>query len=174
MDHVAGGRGGLSVQLDLRLVDPAGNVLSELHRDNDPTTLQCAQLFQGALLAVAFSSAVKDTGGTSRSVSAGSAGTSPEIAFGTGTTPAAFTDYVIQTNAGTGSPASATVNAISSNTFTVTALWTNGTGSTVTVSELALYITVATYTFCITHDVFTGQSVANGVSASATLTFTWS
>jgi len=164
-------KGTVKVSLSLKCYDKDGKLTSDLSDSYDQTGAQWAQAFQEAILALAVT--MKDTSATNRSIVAGSAGSSPKIAFGTGTTASSFSDYSIQTQVASGSPVNATANALSGNTFTVTATWTNNTGGTVSVSELALYVTIATFTFCLTHDVFTGQNVSNGGQASATLTFTF-
>jgi hypothetical protein len=118
--------------------------------------------------------AMLDTGGTARTVAAGSAGTVPQIAFGIGVTAAAFADNKIQTTAGAASDIiAAIVNALSGNTFTVTATWTNTTAGVIAITELAMYITIATFVFALTHDVFAGQNVSPSGTAAATLTFTF-
>ena len=165
--------GGLRVSARLDVLDGRGRLVSSVWRPYDMTLKQCAQIFQLNVAGIAGPLTVTDTSNTGRSVSAGSSITATQIAFGTGTTPAAFTDYTIQTQVASGSPVTATVNGLSSNTFTITASWSNSTGSSVTVSELACYLTIGGHTFAITHDVFTGQAVANGQSGLATLTFTW-
>jgi hypothetical protein len=168
----------LSVKVDLVCKDADGNVTSAYTNERDQTLLQLAQFTQAALMGVTTGLSFKDTSGTSHTQTAAVLAGTPTIAFGTGTTASTFSDYTIQTAAGGTNPVTATVNAISSNTFTVTATWSNTTGSTVAISELAMYVTTtqgmsSESTFALTHDVFSGQSVLNGGSALATLTFTW-
>jgi hypothetical protein len=166
---------GISVKLDLILRDQDGNVTGEYHCEHDMTLKQLAQGIQEALMAVTLGAgAMLDTGGVTRTVAAGSAGTLPTIHFGIGTTAAAFADNKIQTTAGAAPDIiTAVVNALSANTFTVTATWTNTTAGTIAISELAMEVTIATFIFAITHDVFTGQNVSASGTAAATLTFTF-
>lgn len=169
---------GIRVRLDLVVTNPDGGTHT-VTKEYDMTLLQLAQFIQTGLMGVSTGLSFKDTTGTAHSQTAQVLAGTPTIAFGTGVTAATFADYVIQTQVASGSPVAATVTAISSNTFTVTATWTNGTGLTVSVSELAMYVTTtagmsAEATFALTHDVFTGQAVSNGGTAAATLTFTFS
>lgn len=141
----------------------------------------CTQAFalftQNNMLATAES--IKDTGNTSRSLSANSACSAPTIVAGTGTTAAAVTDVSLQTQQGgsSGSQA-ATINAYSgagtSGSYTVTATITNTSGGTVAYAEVGLTIVSATFTFLIAHDVFSALSVSNNGTLAVTYTFTFS
>jgi hypothetical protein len=165
---------GISVKLDLILRDQDGKVTGEYHCEHDMTLKQLAQAIQEAIMASTVSGTMLDTGGVARTVAAGSAGTAPAIHFGIGVTAAAFADNKIQTTAGAATDApAATITALSANTFTVTATWTNSTAGTIAISELAMEVTIATFIFAITHDVFAGQNVSASGTAAATLTFTF-
>jgi hypothetical protein len=177
-----GGAGRIGVRLDLVVRDGEGNITSTFSKDSDMTLLQSAQFFIVSQMGVTGLS-FKDTSATAHSQTAQVLAGTPTIEFGTGSTAATWSDYVIQTAAGGTNPVTATVSAITANstngTFTVTATWTNTTGSTVTISELALYVTTtagmsSNSTFALTHDVFTGQAVSATGTAAATLTFTFS
>ena len=159
--------------------DRTGERLSVLNIP-DITVFQLSQFIQSSFLAV-FASSLKETGGTTQADNSALAANTPQIAFGTGTTAAAYADYAIQTQVSSGSPVSASSSAASSgaNTWTITATWNNTTGSSATVSELALYVTstagvTTNKTYALTHDEFTGTAVSNGGSGAATLTFTMS
>ena len=172
-------RSGVRVKQELRIYsgpDATGELVWSGHREMDMTLQQFAQMVQEAGMALAVT--MTDTAGTAVAVAAGSAGTAPQIAFGSGTTAAAWSDHVIEVLATGTNPVSAVINAVSagstSGTFTVTATWSNASGGNITISELAMYITIAANTYAYTHDVFTGQVVSNGGSAAATLTFTFS
>jgi hypothetical protein len=121
---------------------------------------------------------ITDVTNTGRSISANSASTAIYINAGTGTTAAAFTDYKLTTTSSTynsnGSYSQAgTVNAISSNTFTITATITNNSGSTIAYSEVGLSNTAATYQFLLSHDVFTALNVSNNGTLAVTYTLTF-
>jgi len=169
----------LTVTLDLVIRDERGVETGRLHRPADITLLQLAQFTQAALMGVVSGLSFKDTAGTSHAQTAAVTAGTPQIAFGIGSTAAAFTDFKIQTTAGASSDViAATVTAIASNTFTVTATWTNTTAGTISISELAMYVTTtagmaSNSTFALSHDVFTGQGVSANGTAAATLTFTW-
>lgn len=178
--------GGIHVCLALEVYEGAngtGRLLSKLVKENDITLFQLSQFFQSSYLAVNASS-IKEVGGTTQAVTGAITANTPAIQFGTGTTAAAYADFAIQTvvsQTGGATPIAASSSAATSgaNTWTVTATWNNNTGGSVTVSELALYVTstagvAANKTYCLTHDVFTGTAVSNGGSAAATLTFTMS
>lgn len=169
---------GLEVKLELVCYDAEGKETSRLCKDADMTLLQIAQFIQAGLMGVSTGLSFKDIAGTSHSQTAQVLAGTPTIEFGTGVTAATFTDFQIQTAAGGTNPVTATVTTISSNTFTVTGTWTNSTGSNVTISELAMYVTTTAGmgtngTFALTHDVFSGQTVSNGGTAAATLTWTF-
>lgn len=176
-----GGR--VHVKLELLLRDAKGKVCGGGILEYDLTVLQSAQFFVSNQLGVASGLSFKDTSGTSHAQTAQVLSGTPQIEFGTGSTSATWSDFAIQTAAGGTNPVTGTVSAITpggtSGTFTVTGTWTNSTGSSVTISELALYVTTtagmaSNSTFALTHDVFSGQAVPNGGQASATLTYTWS
>jgi hypothetical protein len=173
----AGCFSGVKIRLQLVVTNPDGK---KLYYDNpdDITLLQLAQMTQSGLMALTGQT-IKETGATTQSITGAMTANTPTIEFGTGATAAAFTDYAIQTATTGTNPVTATINAISSNTFTVTATWSNTTGSSVTIGEVAMYVTstagVSTNkTYALTHDQFTGVVVSNGGTAAATLTFTWS
>jgi hypothetical protein len=173
-------QGMLKVKLSVTVLsgpDGTGDVLADFNKE-DITLLQLAQALQSGLLGVS-SLSVKNTAGTLNTTTAAITAATPQIAFGTGTIAASFTDYSIETLAGGTNPVSATVGAISGNTFTVAATWNNTTGTVVNISELALYATTTAgfatvETLALTHDVFAAQAVSANGSAAATLTFTFS
>ena len=177
------GRGEIHVKLAFEVYsrpNRQGKLLSRGFKEYDLTVFQLTQFIQASYLAVNASS-IKEIGGTTQAVTGAITANTPQIEFGTGTTAAAYTDYAIQTGAGGTNPDTASSSAATSgaNTWTVTATWNNTTGITVSISELALYVTTTAgvttnHTYCLTHDEFTGQSVSNGGSAAATLTFTMS
>lgn len=171
-------RGRMRVSLDLDCRDKDGNLTSHFHKD-DITVLQLAQSIQAGLGALTGQT-LKATDATTQTVNAAITMGTPKIHFGIGATAAAFTDFTIQTTAGAATDApAATINAISSNTFTITATWTNSTAGSISISELAweaVLITGVTTTgksYILTHDQFTGQPVSAGGTAAATLTFTF-
>jgi hypothetical protein len=191
-----GKRPGIRCELEIVVRDAEGNVVETRRKPDDLFTVAFLNLFAAAVGNVAV--ATYDVTHTSRVIGGslpqivfcGPVGLQEgmEIAFGTGTTPAAFTDYAIETSAGGTNPvviATPTSPVSSSNSFTYAATWTNSTGSSVTVSEVATYwISTAAgspyiygsneWTFCITHDTFTGVAVPNSGTATATYTWTFS
>lgn len=145
----------------------------------DLGTVALANLMQTNIFDTAES--ITDVTDTARSIAVNSASTVLYINAGTGTTAAAFTDYKLTTTSssyGSTSPNTSyqeagTVNAISSNTFTVTGTITNTSGATITYSEVGMSVTVSTYQFLISHDVFTGLSVSNNGTLAVTYTLTF-
>jgi|SRR5208283_4623129 len=178
-----GGGGRVTAQLEIVCRDKDGKITSRFEKPMDMTLLQSAQFFVANQLNVSGLS-FKDTSGTAHAQTAQPLSGTPQIAFGTGGSAATWSDNAIQTSAGGATnPVTAVVSAItpsgSSGTFTVTATWTNSTAGTITVTELALYVTTtagmaSNSTFALTHDTFTGQAVSPSGTAAATLTYTWS
>lgn len=169
------------MQICVKMVayDELGRITGVYENPYDLGTKAFAQLIQNNILDTAES--ITDTTNTSRSLTVNSAATVPMIVAGTGTTAAAFTDYALSSIASGGTYGgsnssgnqAATVNAISSNTFTVTATITNTSGSTIAYSEVGMAVTVATYTFLIAHDVFTALNVSNNGTLAVTYTLTF-
>ncbi len=156
--------------------DPYGVLTGVYKNEYDLGTKQFAQLVQTNILDTAQT--ITNTSGTGESIAVNSASTSPTILAGTGTTAAAVTDYALQTpTSGSSGSIAATINAYSgsgtSGNFTVTGTITNTSGSTITYSEVGIEVTVSTYTFLITHDVFTGLSVSNNGTLAVTYTITF-
>jgi hypothetical protein len=187
-----GKRPGIRCELEIVVRDAEGNVVETRRKPDDLFTVAFVNIFAAALANVATSTT--DQSGTSRAmgtlpllVGNAQSGSWPSglcIYFGTGTTPAAFTDHAIETSAGGTNPvgiAAPTTPVSSSNSFTYAATWTNSTGSSVTVAEVATYFVSTdvsgylfganSWAFCITHDTFTGVAVPN--SGTATATYTW-
>ena len=178
-----GPRGNVHVKLEIVVRDAKGNITGGGVLENDITLLQSAQFFVSAQLGVASGLSFKDTATTSHVQTAQVLAGSQQISFGTGATSASWSDFAIQTAAGGTNPVSSTVSAIATQTFTgsftVSATWSNTTGATVSIGELALYCVTTqgaavNFTAALTHDVFVAQAVSNGGTAAATLTYTWS
>jgi hypothetical protein len=174
-----GGRTGLKLELVAR--DGDGNITGTYCNENDLITQQFAQFAILNIFNQLATLTVTDTTNTARSIVGTPATiTALTIVGGTGATAASVTDYVIQTAAsttGTSSTVAATVNWVVessgvSGSFTITGTFTNTSGSTITYSELALYVTNAAHLFAITHDVFTGVAVSNTGTLAITYTLT--
>jgi hypothetical protein len=169
-------RGIMRICVDVQAIDSNGLPNGRYHNEYDLGTKALAQLIQSNILDTAAS--ITDVTDTARSIGANTACTAPTINAGTGSTAAAFTDYKLQTTStsytGNGSYSeAATVNAISSNTFTVTGTITNVSGSTITYGEVGMSVTANTYYFLISHDVFTGLAVSNAGTLAVTYTLTF-
>jgi hypothetical protein len=132
----------------------------------------CAQIFDTTQTTV-----VKDTGGTSRTVSANSTVSAVNIVAGTGGTTAAVTDYQLGTQvtspAGAGSQA-ATVNTVNTSTGVVTLTANmNGPSSSTTYKEIGIYITIGSYVFQVARDYnSSGWSVSTTQYLAVTYTIT--
>jgi hypothetical protein len=124
-------------------------------------TVQLSNLIAANILGAAQTSVCKDTAGTAtRTVAANSATSAWQIVAGTAGTTAAVTDYQLNTQyttvAGCGAQ-TPTVNAVNTSTdvFTVTANM-QGPPATVVYKEVGIYVTAATYVFCIARDYNSG------------------
>lgn len=171
----------LSLCLKLTVRDAEGNITAEYENPYDLATKALAQQIQNNILDTAES--IVDVTNTARALSANDAATAPYIVAGTTSTAAAFTDYALgdgttntdyKTNGNYAQ--SATINAISSNTFTVTATITNASGSSITYREIGLANTIATYQFLLAHDIpngSTGYTVSNNGTLQVTYTATF-
>jgi hypothetical protein len=153
--------------------DEFGNLTAVREGPSNMTLKQFAQFVQANILNSAQT--VTDTSNTARSVSANSASTAINIVAGTSTTAATFTDFKLGTQQGgsSGSQA-ATVNAISGQSFTVTATITNTSGGSVNYAEVGIQNTAATFTFQLCHDVFTAVTVSNNGTLAVTYTISFS
>ena len=118
-------------------------------------TVQLSQLMCANLFATTQTTVVKDTSNTARTVSANSATSVIQIVAGTAGTTAAVTDYQLNTqSASTQGAQTATVSAVNTSTdvFTLTAnMAAPGSGSIV-YKEVGIYLTCATYVFCVARD----------------------
>jgi hypothetical protein len=168
----------MRITLDLDVYEPDGTFKTHFHKE-DITVLQLAQAIQSSYMAL-FTATLKATDATTQVIASAVTMNAPKIHFGIGATAAAFADFAIQTTAGAATDApAATINAISANTFTVTATWTNSTAGTISISELALEcvltagVTTTGKSYILTHDQFAGQAVSASGTAAATLTFTF-
>lgn len=129
---------------------------------------------------------VHDVAGVDRtaSITTATPATAPWIAAGTSTNTPAFANYQMAdtTNPTWKTPATsygnaATVTALASNLFTLTATITNGSGSNITYKEIGLAVTVATYQFLLAHDQVnggTGYTVSPTGQLQVTYTATFS
>ena len=162
------------------------SIVGVYSNDFDASVKALAQLMQVNILALAGQS-ITTVSNSAQAISVADVPSAPYIVAGvTGTAPA-FTDYALgdgTTNTNyhaNGSYAQAgTVNAISSNTFTVTGTITNGTAGNVTYKEIGLAVTVthsaSPYYFLLCHDQVnagTGYVVSNGGTLTVTYTGTF-
>jgi hypothetical protein len=141
----------------------------------DPATVQFSDLVCANMLNTTETTCVKDTGGTSRTVSANSATSTVQVVAGTDTTAAAVTDYKLNAQSGGGQGAqTATANTVNTSTgvFTVTANMA-APASTIVYGEIGIYLTCATYVFCICRGTAGGTwSVDTSHYLAVTYTFT--
>jgi len=117
---------------------------------------------------------VLDTTGTSRSVSANSAVSSPTIVAGTGSTAAAVSDTNLQSQSSgsSGSQAIASV-VVSGATITISATITNGSAGTIAYDEVGIVVTVGGHTFLLAHDApLTGGPFNVSVGGTLAVTYT--
>lgn len=176
-------RHGVRVSWDLVVRDAHGKITDRFHKDHDPNLLQGLQFYIAAILGVANGLSFNDTSNTAHVQTGQVLAGTVAIAFGLGSTTPTFSDFAVTTLAGGVNPVAATVSAIAvggtSGSFTVTAKWSNTTGATQLIAEVAIYVTTTQgmaveSTFAITHDlVGPGQVSPNG-TATATATFHWS
>src|SRR5208337_427631 len=119
---------------------------------DDPGTVQLSNLMCANILNTAQTGVCKDTGGTgTRTVGANSATSALQIVAGTDTTGAAVSDYKLNSQSGGGQGAQTpTVNVVNTTTgvFTITANM-SAPGAQIVYGEIGIYVTAATYVFCI-------------------------
>jgi hypothetical protein len=179
---------GMRVSCKVEVIDKeTGKVVQSTETPCDLGTLQLAQIMCANMLNSGFgSAAIYDTSGTQRAFSANTAITGVNVVAGTGSgaestghaTAAAVTDYALGaivsggqgTQAATIAPPSGWSG--SSGTFTITANM-NAPGSNMIYYEVGIYITTASYTFMIAHNVNTsGWSVSTTQYLAVTFTQT--
>ena len=161
------------IHLNVRAFEPHGTLTGEYDGPSNLLTNQFAAFVQQQILNNDATNNPKDTGGTQRNTSTGTATSALTGRAGTNATPAAVTDFVLGTE--TETQASVTVNAnpttgTTSGTFTVTFTITAGADRVYT--EVGLTIVKETWTFLLCHDVFTGLNVSNTGTLAVTYTFT--
>ncbi len=123
-------------------------------------TVQLSNLIAANIFGAAQTSVCKDTGGTAtRTVAANSATSAWQIVAGTGGTTAAVTDYVLGTQVanqqGIQTPTVSAVNT-STDVFTLTANMAAPSSGTTVYKEVGIYVTAATYVFCVARDYNSG------------------
>jgi len=137
-----------------------------------------AGFVQANILNTAANPNIKDTGGTSRSLSANTAVSALTLIAGTGTAAASVADNALTTaTAGaSGNTTSLTISTATetgtSGSFTIVGTITNTSGGNINYAEVGLTITAATFVFLITHDVFTALTVSNNGTLQVTYTMT--
>ena len=167
-----GGNVGMKIRVKVVARDANGKITGV--RYHDMSTIGLAQFIQAQIWGY-VTGTIKDTGGTGRTVTAYSTVSAQQIVAGTGTTAATFADNVLQAqSASTSGYVSATMNAISGSTFTITGTITNGSGSTINYAEIGLYVTMNTWIFMLAHDVFTALPVSATGTLGVTYTATFS
>jgi hypothetical protein len=183
---------GIHIHLHLEARDEEGRVLATRDDPMDESLVALMGLMFGIHVSAGNASTAIDTlnvddiTGTSRTgqLYSQAASSNPlQVAFGTSSTAVTFTDHVIGAAAGGTNPVVPTATVISSNTFVVTANWTNTTGSTVSIHEVGLYWTQGSTsgrpwqpgseTYMLTHDVFAAVSIPNNATCYAVITFTF-
>jgi hypothetical protein len=177
---------GIKAKICLKAIayDSEGNETDRYENPDDLATEQFATIMIPGMLD--GTSTATDVTGIARAMPPFVFCTGMYINAGTGTTPAAFTDYALTTtgsayNANGSYCQAGVVGAILSNTFTITAGITNSSGSAITYNEAGIsvvaYNTVyyVQYKFLIAHDVFSSSlTVPNGgvLAIIYTITFT--
>lgn len=167
----------IKAKLELVAKDKDGNITGTYCNEDDLFTKQFAQMTQLNIFNTAET--ITTTSNVAEALTVNNAATAPTIVAGTGTTAAAVTDYNLQSqSSGTSGSVAATINAYSgsgtSGHYTITGTITNSSGGNITYSEVGLEVTVATYVFLLTHDVFTGLVVSNLGTLAVTYTLTFS
>jgi hypothetical protein len=170
--------GALKFNLRVSVIDSETGEESQVwEKIGDVGDVQLVQLICAQIFATSQSSCVKDTGGTLRTISAGSSVTAVQIVAGTGGTTAAVTDYqlgtIVSSPAGAGTQ-TATVNTVSTTAGTVTLTANmNGPSSATTYKEVGIYVTIATYTVQVARDYNSGGwSVSTTQYLAVTYTIT--
>jgi hypothetical protein len=161
------------VSLKVEAFDPDGNLTGYRDGPANLLTNQFAAFVQQQMLNTDATNNPKDTTGTQRNTSTGTATSALTGRAGTNASAAAVTDFVLGTE--TETQASVTVNAnpttgTTSGTFTVT--YTITAGADRVYTEVGLTIVKETWTFLLCHDVFAALNVSNTGTLACTYTFT--
>ena len=153
-------------------------LLGERDGPSNLCTAAWAGFVQANILNTAANPNIKDTGGTSRSLSANTAVSALTLVAGTGTAAASVADNALTTaTAGaSGNTTSLTISTATetgtSGSFTIVGTITNTSGGNINYAEVGLTITAATFVFLITHDIFTALTVSNNGTLQLTYTMT--
>lgn len=104
---------------------------------------------------------MQDVTGAANPETANSAITVVNLHAGSGITAPNFTDFQIEsplTNTGTTAYVTPTTNTISGPAFTITGVFTNSSGGTLTYGNVGVEITLNSHTYLLTHDQINGAS----------------
>jgi hypothetical protein len=182
--------GGIRVHLHLEARDPDGKITGVYDNPNDRTVTAFAQFIQANIMVTtptSLSETLNDVQGVNKasSISTGQAMTTPVIVGGTTSTGSTFADYALgdgTTNTDYKTTSyycnTATIHALTSNTYTVTSTLTNSGSPAISFAEVGMAITAATFQFLLLHDApLTGGpfNVSGGggtLAVTYTLTFT--
>ena len=168
--------------------DKNGNLISEYEHEANSLVRQFIQVLQ-----IHFSQTgqyIKTTAGASPTttadsanfrITAGAGDATFGIVVGTGTTAVAITDYVLQTliahGGGSGQlsygAVSVDTNILTSGStdwFTISRSFTNGSGSDITIEEIGLIFSGSSYKFLIDRSLST-KTVTNGTASTCTYKF---
>lgn len=119
---------------------------------------------------------MQDVTGASNPETANTAISAVNLHAGSGVTAAVFTDFQIEsplTNTGSTAYVAPSINAISGPAFTVTGVFTNTSGGTLTYGNTGIETTLNSHTYLLTHDQINGLSgfiVSNNGTVSITYT----
>ena len=163
-----------------------GGIIGVYDNPADISVKALAQLMQVNILALSGQS-ITNVSNSSQAISVADVPSAPFIVAGLTGTAATFADYALgdgtsNTNyhANSSYAQAATVNAIASNTFTVTATITNSSGGNLLYKEIGLAVTVthtaSPYYFLLCHDQVnsgSGYTVSNSGTLSVTYTGTF-
>jgi hypothetical protein len=145
-------QGNIKLSYRVAVVDKNTGEESQVYEGPDPGTVQLSNLMCANIFNTAQTSVCKDTGGTTtRTVGANSATSVVQIVAGTDATGAAVTDYKLNAQSAAGAGAqTATVNVVNTGTgvFTLTANMA-APASQIVYAEIGIYLTCATYVFCV-------------------------
>jgi hypothetical protein len=172
--------GGVYISLEVGIQHPDGRREKKYCKDGDMTLANFTQLMWALLASVwaATNTSLTSTANVTASftnpllIQTATFGANL-IAFGTATTPAAFSDYTLGASVGSGT-AFTIVNAT---TLQIVGTYQNSSGITQQISEIGYWITGVNDTstlYQITHDNFSPVAIPNGKACYAIITFTFS
>lgn len=164
--------------INCKITDKQGNIISEKEQEAN-SLVKAFAVWLRTNICVTVTESVLDTGNTSRTMAyaaaygvASAGDTTQGMVIGTGTNAVTISDYALQTKIAHGTGAGqmsygtqtfdSTVTVAGSTVyFNIARVFTNNSGSSITVKEAGLYILVSSYKYMFDRTLL-DQAVSNG------------